>query len=262
VEDVHHTNVIDDYTIEVYLDVKSLFAYQWFGWKMPLLCKYELLDLLCKKETCELPITEPRVPSDKDILPCDSIIQILNATKYPEGEPLIEGIDYEVFGTIRQGVYYCHQEIHWLRALEPGETVVFWYWAPDLDPHGYYLAGLPWQQTFYSLGPYYVVDIDADNYVSMNCVTSHFLGAPPLCEIDWLWYWNAGPKPRTGYYQVNLYDAVTLLKAYCTRGDTCPIPTNWFPGADIDPYDLCHVGLYDAVQLLNNYGKKFGAPQP
>jgi hypothetical protein len=38
------------------------------------------------------------------------------------------------------------------------------------------------------------------------------------------------------------------------------VPSNWFPGADIDSYDLCHVGLYDAVQLLGKYGTKFGTP--
>jgi ABC-type transport system substrate-binding protein len=259
VKNVHHTNVIDDYTIEVYFDVQSMWAYQYIGFYMPFLCKYELLDLLCKKEMCEYVVADPIAPSDKTVLSCDSIVQMINATKYPSGTSLREGVDYEVFGIGAPD--YCHQEIHWLRPLEPGETVVFWYWASDLDPHGYYLAGLDWQLTFYSLGPYYVVDINPSvgGYAIMDCVDSHWLGAPPLGEIDWTWYWVAGPKPRSGYYQVNLYDAVALLKAYCSRGDGIP-SAHWFPGANIDPYDLSHVGLYDAVQLLTNYGKKFGTP--
>ena len=254
---VHHTNVVDDFTIEVYFDSLNMF------YKItptePLLCKPKLLDLLCKEEMCEYVVVDPIVPSDKTVLTCDSIVQMINATKYPEGEHLIEGVDYEVFATGPPD--YCHQEIHWLRPLELGETVVFWYWTPDLDPHGYYLAGLDWQLTFYSLGPHYVVDINpgVGGYAIMNCVDSHWLGAPPLGEIDWMWYWVAGPYPRSGYYQVNLYDAVALLKAYCSRGDGIP-SAHWFPGANIDSYDLCHVGLYDAVQLLSNYGKKFGTP--
>jgi len=96
-------------------------------------------------------------------------------------------------------------------------------------------------------------------WVSFNCNPTHFLGAPPLGEIDWSWTWDSGPKPRSGYYQVNIYDAVMLLKAYCTRGDSIPHP-NWEPGADIDAYDLCHIGLYDAVTLLSRYAERFGTP--
>lgn len=256
-KDVHHTHIIDDFTIEVYFDSLSMFhKYAPTG---PLLKKHALLDLLCKECPCELILSEPRVPSDKDILPCDTIVQMISAIKYPEQIPLIEGVDYEVFGT--GALDYTHNEIHWLIPLTPG-SVVFTYWCPDVDPKGYYLGGLTWQQTMYSTGPYYVTDIKTGvgGYAIMECVDSHFLGAPPLGEIDWTWYWVAGPKPRSGYYQVNLYDAVTLLTAYCARGDNCPIPPNWFPGADLDPDDLCHVGLYDAVIVLYVYGTKFGIP--
>ena len=267
-KDVHHTALLDNYTIEVYFDSISIFhKYRPTG---PLLKKHALLDLLCIEECCVFEVIEERIPSDIDILcpPCGSIVQIINATKYPEDIPLEEGVHYEVFGT--GATEWCHNAIHWLIPLAPGETVVFCYWTPDLDPSGYYLAGLPWEQTFYSLGPYYVISIteDVGGNAIFNCVDSHWLGNPdpeidgiPLGEIDWTWYWVAGPKPRSGYYQINLYDAVTLLKAYCTRGDTCPVPPTWFPGADIDAgYDLCHVGLYDACMLLKVYGTKFGIP--
>jgi ABC-type transport system substrate-binding protein len=258
-KDVHHTHILDDFTIEVYFNSLCMFHKE--AIKEPLLPRDLLLTSLCEPIMCELPIVDPIAPSDKTILPCDSVVQIINATKYPEGEHLIEGVDYEVLGTGEPD--YCHQEIHWLRPLAPGETVVFWYWAvlPG-GASGYYLGGLDWSNTLYSTGPYYLVDVKegVGGYAILNCVDSHFLGAPPLGEIDWTWYWVAGPYPRSGYYQVNLYDAVALLKAYCARGDNCPVPANWFPGADIDPYDLGHVGLYDAVQLLTNYGKKFGSP--
>jgi ABC-type transport system substrate-binding protein len=256
--DVHHTHLIDNFTIEVYFDSASIFhVYAPTG---PLLKKHALQPLLCKEECYPFEVTEPRVPSDKDILPGGSIVQIINATKYPEDIPLVEGVDYEVFGTGAPD--YCHNEIHWLRPLEPGETVVFCYWTPDLDPHGYYLANLPWEQTFYSLGPYYVTAMSegVGGYAIMDCNPTFFLETPPLGEIDWMWYWSGTTKPRSGYYQINLYDAVTLLKAYGTRGDTCPVPPNWMPGADIDANDLCHVGLYDAVGLLKVYGTKFGIP--
>ena len=262
--DVHHTHIIDDYTIEVYFDSVSMFhLYAPTG---PMLKKDPLLDLLCKEECVTFEVTEEINPSDKIILPGGSIVQMINATLNGV-TPLIEGVDYEIFST--GPTDYCHNEIHWLRSLSPGDTVVFCYWTPDLDPSGYYLAGLPWQQTFYSLGPYYVIDIKegVGGYAIMNCVDSHWLGSPehdgiPLGEIDWMWYWDGTVKPRSGYYQINLYDAVTLLKAYGSRGDTCPVPPNWFPGADMDQFELCRIGLYDAVLLLGVYGTKFGIPPP
>jgi hypothetical protein len=339
VADVHHTVLVDDFTIEVYFDSLSMFHKYAIGLEMPLLKKHMLIDQdlqICVPEMCEFPITEPIAPSDKTILPCGSFVQIINATKYPEGGtttadgnfsgttvidttrtendgyfvgmtlkitsgacsgqtrriinwvqsngtftvspnftaqivsnvtyivymPLVEGVDYEIFGTMEPD--YTHNKIHWLRALAPDETIVFWYYTPNAasPPAGFYLCGLPWQQTMYSLGPYYVIDIvpGVGGNATMNCVDSHFIGAPPLGEIDWMWYWNTGPYPRTGYYQVNLYDAVALLKAYGTRGNICPISPDWNPGADIDPYDLSYVYLYDAVMLLTKYGRKFGIP--
>ena len=257
-KDVHHTKIIDDFTIEVYFDEESMWFVYAAGY--PLLPKNEYLPLLCKEETCELVITEPRVPSDKDILPCGPIVQIISAT-LNGATPLIEGVDYEVFATGPPD--YVHNEIHWLRPLIPGDVVVFVYWTKDLDPHGYYLGAptLDWTDTFYSIGPYYPISIDPLTGATLNCNPSHFLGAPPDGEIDWMWYWVGTTKPRSGYYQVTLPDAIYLLKSYCARGDGVPSP-NWFPGADIDSYDKCHVGLYDAVLLLTSYGKKFGIPPP
>lgn len=260
-QDVHHTKIIDDFTIEVYFDSKSI----WFKYypTYPLLKKDKLLPLLCKEECCSFEVIEPRVPSDKDILcpPCGTIVQIINATKYPEDIPLEEGVDYEVFATGSPD--YCHNEIHWLIPLEPGETIVFCYWTLDLDPRGYYLADLDWRQTWYSVGPYVPIEIipGVGGSAIFDCNECHFLGAPPEGEIDWDWTFVGTTKPRSGFYQVNIYDAVKLLKAYCSRGDRVP-PVNWEPGADIDCFDLCHVGLYDAVMLLTNYGQKFGIPPP
>jgi hypothetical protein len=54
---------------------------------------------------------------------------------------------------------------------------------------------------------------------------------------------------------------VKALGAYCSHGDGIP-DTNWFPGADIDPTDIGHVGLYDMVIINTNYGKQFGIPPP
>jgi ABC-type transport system substrate-binding protein len=179
--EVHHTVVLNDFTIEVYFNDESIFAPYGIGLEMPLLPGEEYMDMI---------------------------------------------------GLL-------------------------------MNPKGYYLADLDWDLTFYSLGTHYPTEMyrGVGGCVTLKSNPTHFLSDSPLGEIDWMWYWSGTTKPRSGYYQINLYDAVTLLTAYGTRGDGVP-PSNWFPGADIDSYDLCHVGLYDAVILLTNYGKKFGTPPP
>jgi len=258
VMDVHHTNIIDDFCIEVYFDVQSMWTVHWIE-QIPLLPKYEYLELLCGQRLVELVIDYPVFPSEKMIFTEDQVIQVIEVWKMPEGIRLVEGVDFEIFATGPPD--YCHNEIHWLRPLEPGEMIQILYWTPALDPHGYYLANLHWSLTWYTLGAYYPIDIvpGIGGWALFNCNPTHFLGAPPLGEIDWVWYWVGTTRPRSGYYQVNLYDAVMLLKAYCSRGDGIP-PPNWFPGADLDASDLCHIGLYDAVTVLSKYGRKFGTP--
>ena len=254
-KDVHHTVVVNDFTIEVYFDSASIWhVYNPTG---PLLPKDEYLDLLCAPYVCEFPIVEPRNPSDKDILPCPTILQMIEVTSVIEGS-LIEYVDYEVFATGPPD--YCHQEIHWLIPLQDGDVVTFTYWTPTADPHGFYLANLDWSLTFYSIGPYYPIAIAPLSSAILDCNPTHFLGAPPLGEIDWMWTWQGVTKPWSGYYQVNIFDAVVLLKAYGSRGDTAIISPRWFPGADLDSYELCYIGLFDAIVLLTVYGQKFGIP--
>ncbi len=255
-KDVKYTRVVNDFMIEVYFDSISIFHY--LNPTGPILPKYEYEDLLCELNTVVVPIPEP-MPSFKFVFTPDDVVQVEEVIKLPEGIPLVQGIDFEIFATGAPD--YIHNEIHLLRPFAPGESLQITYWRPLVDPHGYYLGNLPWQNTWQSLGPYYTINIleGVGGYAIMECNPSHFLGAPPLGEIDWKWTFTGTTKPRSGYYQVFLFDAVKLLGAYCSRGDGAA-QAAWFPGADIDSFDLCHVGLYDAVQVLGKYGQKFGIP--
>jgi hypothetical protein len=255
-QDVKFTRLLDDFTIEVYFD--SLSIWHKYNPTGPILPKYELLaTTLLTTEVYEWHVEVPINPSDKVVLP-PYMVQIIDVIKLPEEIPLIEGVDFIVERSLTD---HCHNRIHWLRPLEPSETIIFTFWAPTGDPHGTFLGNLPWEETMYTLGPYVPIAlaVGVGEQAILDCNPTHFLGAPPLGEIDWVWYWDQGPKPRTGYYQINLFDAVTLLKAYGTRGDGVP-PANWEPGADLDQFQPCQVALYDAVLLLTNYGVKFGIP--
>ena len=172
---------------------------------------------------------------------------------------MVEGVDFEILATGAPGY---HHRIHLLTNLTIG-TVTINYYSPTVTPYGYYLGGLDWTQTFYSVGPYYPTSITSGvgGSAIFNCVSSFFLETPPLGEIDWKWTFTGTSKPRSGYYQINLFDAVTLLKAYGSSGYGVP-DTNWFPGADLNPTDLGRVGLYDAVTVISKYGTKWGTPPP
>jgi len=252
--DVHHTNIIDDFTIEVYFDDEAIWHY-WYP-TGPLLPRDEYLGLLCGANSASFYSDGTNcTASTRFMFTDEQVVQIISADV--DGASLVEGVDFEIFAK-----EHTHNEIHFLADLPEG-TVTINYYTPTVDPHGYYLAGLDWSETFYSLGPYYPTSITpgAGGSAIFKCVRSFFLETPPLGEIDWKWTWQGTVKPRSGYFQVNLYDAVLLLKAYGSHGNGEPT-ANWFPGADIDPIDLCHVGLYDAVTILGKYGTKWGTPPP
>jgi len=254
---VHHTNVVDDFTIEVCFDTKAIWLqYSPTG---PLLPKDEYIPLLCGTNSKSFYSDGTNCSeSTKYVFTDDQVLQVISADI--DGTPLVEGVYFEIFATGSPN--YTHNEIHFLKTLTNG-TVTINYYTPTVDPDGYYLGDLDWTLTFYSIGPYYPIDIEpgVGGHVILNCNPSHFLGAPVLGEIDWRWNWVGTTSPRSGYYQVNLYDAVMLLKAYGSSGYDVPDP-NWLPGADLDPTQLGHVGLYDAVTILHKYGTKWGQPPP
>jgi hypothetical protein len=185
------------------------------------------------------------------------VVEIVNVTR---GTTLLtEGVDYEILAA--GSPTFMRNIIHFL-VDQPAGTITVRYYKSTVDPHGYFIGGLPWQTTWYGVGgPYYPINIltGVGGVASLGANTNYFHETPPKGEIDWMWTWQGTTKPRSGYYQVFLFDAVKLLGAYCARGDTTP-PVNWFPGADIDASDLCHVGLFDAVTLLGDYGLKYGIP--
>ena len=159
----------------------------------------------------------------------------------------------------------CHNWFQWRIPVYQSQNLTVHYWTPHNSPSptGYTPGDpfYPWW-TFDKLegcGMYYVTAHTPGPGGSLTLKRNphFFLETPPLGEIDWMWTWVGTTKPRNGYFQINLYDAITLLKAYGSRGDGVPSP-NWFPGADIDAIDPCHVGLYDAVTLLSKYGTKWG----
>jgi hypothetical protein len=83
-------------------------------------------------------------------------------------------------------------------------------------------------------------------------------------DIDFKYFWNAGPEPQGGSYVIGLSDLVMLANAYGTTGNP-PIPHKlggkgvWESGCDLAA-PACVIGLSDLVTMALHYGKHWGDP--
>jgi len=244
VMDADHTCIVSDYQIEVYLTNQSIWFYESIG-SLPLLPKNETIDKLCYI-VCE------EFPADGEHKLSNPVVQVVNATI--DGVPLVECVDYVIVAR-----EYCHNVFAPKVIPSPDMTVKIYYYTPRWPPTGYYLGsdyGLTWQDTMYSLGPHYPSTSPFD--LKKN---PYFFLDPILGETDWRWYWVGTEKPRSGYYKIDILDVVKATGAYCTRGDGTFDP-RFFPGADLDASDLCHIGILDLVVITGKYGMKWGEPPP
>jgi len=268
VSDIRFTKIIDDTTIEVYFD--SL-----MGWsallnflKIRLMPKYELIEALgtlpltplISKKTVSFLWDSGEIQFTKD-----PVLQVVEA--YANGIPISEGENF----LIRGGKdVYCHNVFVPIEIPSPVEPVniTITYYYPTAPPYGYYLgsdAGLTWSDTMYTIGSHY----PASSPSNLKRNNYFFLETPLLGEVDWRWIWNTPlhvpgwmlPGRDGGYFEISIYDVVKVTAAYGSRGDGEPDP-RWFPGADLDSYDLCHIGIFDVVTVAGKYGLKWGQPSP
>lgn len=97
-------------------------------------------------------------------------------------------------------------------------------------------------------------------YVPGDCIAFErnsysWMETPQLGEIDWNWKWNPGPSPRTGYYQIDIFDLVRAAGAYGSHGAGPPDP-RWFPGADLAS-TAGLTDIFDIVTAAAKYARKF-----
>jgi hypothetical protein len=253
--DVKYTKIVDVNgdnwnEFQVYFDDNSYWFYS--APTYPLLTKYELIAQLCAEKT------ENWVQAGTAVhLLENNTVQVTSCDL--DGVPLTEGVDY----VIRAGYdLVSHIEFKPLHPLIGTVTITYYY--ANIPSTGFYLAGLPWQETMFSLGHHYPVSMTTDppgigDTIVLAKNLAFFMEQPLLGEIDWAWKWGTGAKPRSGNYKIEIFDVVRATGAYCTRGDGTFNP-KFFPGADIDQTDLCHIGIFDLVSITGKYGKTFGTP--
>ncbi len=264
--DINHIELLDDYTVKVYFDDRSM----WFLYApvYPFLGPAATLEpLLCEDASATIGFanfTQPSpgyyeaalvggTPSEMD-----SVVRVVSATK--NGEPIAEGVDFYIRSGYDVFSHTIFVPVTFTPA--PNDTITVNYKkAIAGGASGVYLGsgvGLDWTDTMYSYGYLYPVSIAATS-ATMSRNPYFILETSPLGEIDWRWNYADGPSPRSGYFVVDILDVVKVTNAYSSRGDGI-FSAAYLAGADLDATDLCHIGVLDLVTVTGHYGIKWGTP--
>lgn len=235
---IHHIQIVDDYTVEVYYDK----LYEEYESPQP---NFRLYPPAWKRDP--LAYIENRTN-----LEADPYTGYLPLPRQEYGAPVEIISCTDPNARIERGYI----------KVTPGATVDITYWARG-HAGGYTPANLPWSEILIGTGPYFMIDhlSGVGGYTRFGANCNYFMPTPPLGEVDWRWYWIQGPKPRSGYFQIDISDVVKICVAYgsCGRG----IPgSNWFPGADLAPSDgkPGEIDISDVVKVCVKYDTTFGSP--
>jgi hypothetical protein len=189
----------------------------------------------------------------------EDVVSIINATV--NGNPLNENEDFYT----RAGYDIQQHNVFVNLIFSPtGNITIYYYRALPNGADGFYLGGnfgLDWTDTMYSYGLYYPTSINptSGGKATLEKNLWFFLETSLLGEADWHWYWEGTIKPRSGYFKIDIYDVVKAAAAYDTYSTGAYDP-NYFPGANLDPNDIGHIRIYDAVTITWKYSQILGKP--
>lgn len=270
--DIHHVEVVDDYTVIVYFDYQS---YWYFLYADPYFINPDYwIPQFCTEAT----VTATGTWNNGTIF-------IWNATSAGvievtlDGIPLTENEDYWVlFGESYAPPYYNEtmptaSQLYFLKDLGSG-TLTVRFWNVTGDPTGFYPGSdTDWEPTTQGIGMYYLIDVipEAGGYATLKRNPYYFLETPPLGEVDFWWYQGTPEDPNArdargallGYFIVDIMDVAYGTVAYGSRGIYEPDPY-WTPGADLAPSYTVEVPLggeidiYDIATILISYGTVWG----
>jgi ABC-type transport system substrate-binding protein len=263
--DIKKINVLDAHTIEIYLNVKSMFALYFMN--VPLFQEHiwNREPLVHGPHVHEWHVNATIAPGDHYVIPERGVLPGVVIMK--DGIPLIPDVDYYVEGTVWNVTQFCHNKIHWLRPLAECQNIVFTYYIVG-DYTGFLPGSLPASEILVGSSMYKYVSNDPLVYMLFERADHYYLNVP-LGEIDWRYYTISGgswssrtlPPPKNdGYYTINIYDVVTVATAYYSRGTAIP-DANWQAGADLAA-PVGFVNIYDVVTVTGKYGMKWGSPPP
>ncbi|MEM3699760.1 MAG: ABC transporter substrate-binding protein [Candidatus Bathyarchaeia archaeon] len=149
-------------------------------------------------------------------------------------------------------------KIHIYKDLPNGAVITVTYYGRG-EAYGTTPGDIPWDKIFIGAGKWYMTYLDllAGAYFKAN--RNYWAETPPLGETDWYYWRIEGPKPRKGYFQINIYDVVVATGAYGTQGRYTPDPA-FTVSADLAPSADGlggKIDIYDVVTITGSYGTKF-----
>lgn len=259
-KDIHHIEIVNDIEVRVYMNITSMWAYQLPTY--PLLPKHVWLDEpLAYQELKHFEIDNDDLPGELSL--SDLVVsgsEDTNITVLLSNGTLAE-LQYGEDFTWKKGAIYVNVD-----SIDEVEIDELWasYWKSG-NAMGYTPANLPWEEILEGCGSYFALSHVRNSYLICNSSRNFFLETPPLGEIDWRWIWDTpggvpgweNPGRDGGCFQIQVYDVVKATASYCHYGTDLFDP-DYFPGADIDDYDLGHVGIYDIALITSKYGLTWG----
>src|SRR3989304_1693837 len=128
VMDVKKTNVLDEHTIEIYLNVKSMWALYWMNFALFQEHIWNREPLVDGPFIDEWHVDVPINPGDDYIIPVMGVLPGTMILK--DGIPLIPGVDYRVEGIdVTGNGDFCYNRIVWLRPLAPCQIITITYFT-------------------------------------------------------------------------------------------------------------------------------------
>ena len=264
VQDIHHIEIHDDYSWTTYFATESYWSYLAAS-PMLYLPEWWLVDPLA------LPAVEnfPGFTGPGTVALTGIPVWINEVTM--DGTPLTMFTDYNLVGhggSLLESDTGRHPP---QGTKAPGGTATLEiltaqsgtlsvdYYAYG-DPAGFTPGDLPWQDIIAGSGMYYLTSFTpgVGGGATYKRNQYYWMDTPPLGEVDFLWNYVAGPKPRTGYYDVDIYDVVLAAGAYGASATGVPSP-KYIAGADLAPVGGL-INIYDIVTLTGRYGTRWGQP--
>jgi len=245
VQDVHHINIVNDQHVEIYFDNASY----WFVFQAsPMILPVDTwLQSPLAEHNIETFVEDTNLTTPGAVDLSGSPVWIVSVTA--DGTPLTMFTDYNIV----KGELYIYTD------LSTDTVVQVDYWAYG-DPTGFTAGGLPWETIFEGAGMYYATAFTpgTGNSITLKRNPYYWMDTPLLGEVDFVWNFQSGPKPRSGSYQINIYDVVMAAGAYGSQGTGVP-SSNWLAGADVAPEGGV-IDIYDIVTITGKYGQSWGAP--
>jgi len=173
--DVHHVKVVDNYTIEVYMDVFSIWAFKYMGYPiLPMEVWTDFTQLAELETTTFIEGINATTPGHLNLPYRDIGAPLtIDLVKANETE-LAKYVDYN----IQMG------KLKILSDLPNGTIITVTFWARG-DPGGFYPGDLSWQDILVGNGPFYITElvpeVGGHAYLKAN---PHYFLSPTLFNRD------------------------------------------------------------------------------